>query len=88
LRGHDKINSTFINLIERYNQQIEASQGRLILAGVNDRIKKQLDQTGITEELFGEENIFMETEILGESIQDAYQFAQVWIAALPPELEK
>ena len=85
LRGHDEINSTFINLIKRYNQQLETSHGKLILAGVSQLTKQQLDRTGITDELLGDEDIFLETEILGDSVQAAYLAAQGWISNLPPE---
>lgn len=85
LRGHDEINSTFINLIERYNQQLEASHGKLILAGVSELTKQQLDRTETTDELLGDEDVFMETEILGESVHAAYLAAQDWISNLPRE---
>ena len=87
LRGQDEINSTFINLLERYDEQLEASQGKLILAGVSEHTKKQLDRTETTDELLGEEDIFEETEILGESVQAAYRAAQDWLERLPPQGE-
>jgi hypothetical protein len=55
-----------------------------MLAGVNKHIREQLDLTGITEELLGEENIFMVTDIVGESGLAAYQTAQDWLASLEP----
>lgn len=85
LLGQDEINSTFINLLERYGEQVHASRGKLMLSGVNKHIKEQLDLTGITEELIGEENIFMVTKVLGESAQAAYGAAQEWLASLEPE---
>ena len=85
LYGQDEINSTFINLLERYNQQVEASRGKIMLASVGPHIIEQLDKTEITEEQFGEEDIFAETEILGESVREAYQAAQVWLANLQPD---
>jgi len=88
LYGQDEINSTFINLLERYNEQIESSHGKLMLAGVCDRIKGQLDETETTEELFGEEDIFEETDILGQSLQAAYKAAQVWLENLPKEKDE
>lgn len=88
LLGQDEINSTFINLLERYGGQIHASHGKLMLAGVNKHIREQLDLTGITEELLGEENIFMATDILGESALAAYRAAQAWLKGLEPEVER
>ena len=87
LFGQEEINSTFINLLERYNEQIEAVRGKLILAGVSERSKEQLDRTEITEELFGEEDIFEDTAILGESVQAAYEAAQNWLENLEPEAD-
>lgn len=84
LRGHDEINSTFINLMERYSEQLEASQGKLILAGISQHTKEQLDRTETTHELLGEEDVFEATDILGESLQLAYQAAQDWLENLPP----
>jgi SulP family sulfate permease len=85
LRGHNEIDSTFIILMERYNEQLEASGGKLILAGVSEHTRKQLDKTETTDELLGEEDIFEATEILGESFQLAYQAAQDWLENLPLE---
>jgi SulP family sulfate permease len=85
LRGHDEIDSTFIILMERYNEQLEASGGKLILAGVSEHTRKQLDKTETTDELLGEEDVFEATEILGESFQLAYQAAQDWLENLPLE---
>jgi hypothetical protein len=82
LLGQEKINSTFINLLERYNEQIEAVHGKLMLAGVSEHAKEQLDLTEITEEIFGEEDIFEETDILGASVKGANQAAQNWLANL------
>ena len=88
LLGQDEINSTFIHLLERYGEQVHASQGKLILAGVNKHIREQLDLTGITEELIGEENIFMATDILGESALNAYQAGQAWLEGLKPDMDR
>jgi SulP family sulfate permease len=85
LRGHNEIDSTFIILMERYNEQLEASGGKLILAGVSEHTRKQLDKTETTDELLGEEDVFEATEILGESFQLAYQAAQDWLENLPLE---
>ena len=85
LLGQEQINSTFINLLERYDEQLKASRGKLMLAGVSQHAKEQLDRTETTDELLGEENIFEATEILGESGQAAYQAAQAWLEGLEPE---
>ena len=88
LLGQDEINSTFIHLLERYGEQVHASHGKLILAGVNKHIREQLDLTGITDELIGAGNIFMATDILGESALNAYQAGQAWLEGLKPDMDR
>jgi SulP family sulfate permease len=85
LLGQEQINSTFINLLERYDEQLEASRGKLMLAGVSQHAKEQLDRTETTDDLLGEENIFEATDILGESGRAAYRAAQDWLEGLEPE---
>jgi SulP family sulfate permease len=85
LLRQEHINSTFINLLERYDEQLKASRGKLMLAGVSKHAKEQLDRTETTDDLLGEENIFESTEILGESGRAAYRAAQDWLEGLEPE---
>jgi SulP family sulfate permease len=85
LRGQEDINSTFINFLERYGEKIEASHGKLFLAGVSKHAKEQLDRTGTTEDLLGEENVFETTEVLGASVLLAYEAAQDWLDSVQPE---
>lgn len=82
LRGHDEINSTFITLLERNNQQLDASQGKLMLAGISKHAYEQLDRTETTDDLLGEEDVFEETDILGESVVAAQKAAQAWLDGL------
>ena len=84
LLGQGEVNSTFVNLLERYGQQIQASHGVLMLAGVSQQAVEQLDRTGKIDEL-GKENLFAATEILGASVLAAYEAAQAWLKSLPPE---
>lgn len=78
LRGRTNIGSTFINVIERYAQQLQNNGGKLILAGVSQKVKEQLDITETTETIGGE-NILLHSAVLGESIQEALQIAQSWL---------
>ena len=48
LRGRDEIGSTIIGVMERYNQNLQASGGALFLAGVSPHVKGQLFRTGIS----------------------------------------
>ena len=80
LRFQDSISSTFINVLERYAAQLRARNGRLILAGVSERVKQQLDRTGTTQAVLGEDNVFLATHSLGAASQQALMVANAWLA--------
>ncbi len=82
LRHHDQIGSTFITFIERYEDQLNAVNGKLILAGVSSAVKKQLDKTGTTQDVLGDEDIFMATDIVHQSLDAAIAAAQEWIKSI------
>jgi SulP family sulfate permease len=79
MRGYDTLNSTFINFIQRYVDQLKSVQGTLMLEGVYDTVKEQLDRTGVTQDVLGEENIFTETPELFQSLHRAEAAASRWL---------
>jgi SulP family sulfate permease len=79
LRQSDRISSTFINVLEYYAAQLKASGGKLILAGIYPRVKEQLDLTETTQDVFGEENVFLATENIAQSTLEAMKAAQDWL---------
>jgi SulP family sulfate permease len=78
LHGRIQIRSTFIIVLERYAQKLQANGGKLILSGVNERVKAQLESTETTETI-PDEDIFMATNKLGASTKAAIQAAEVWL---------
>src|SRR5512139_1221302 len=80
LRGRDEVGSTFMRVIQRYAQNLKECQGKLILVGVSEPVRHQLDKTGLLAEL-GEENVYHQTSILGDSTRQAYQDATTWLAS-------
>ena len=79
LRGYDTLNSTFINFIQRYEDQLRSAHGKMILVGVNETVKEQLDRTGVIQEDLGERNIYQETAELFESMHKAEAAASRWL---------
>ncbi len=79
LRAQASVGSSFIAVVERYDQQLKRHGGKLMLAGVHAKIKGQLDRTGTTDEILGAENVFEATTILGASSRAAYAAAQRWL---------
>jgi SulP family sulfate permease len=73
------VGSTFIRLIERYAQSLQAAGSKLMLEGLNERVLEQLEETDILE-LLGRENVFLAQPHFGESLKEALAAAERWIA--------
>ena len=85
LRQHRQITSSFINLLDNYDEELRAVNGRLILTGINPRIKQQLDVTETIQDSLGEEDVFLASTYLGESTQEAMRVAQGWLQQTYPD---
>ncbi|MFN8379708.1 MAG: hypothetical protein U0452_13660 [Anaerolineae bacterium] len=83
LHAQEGLGSSFIAVLERYSQQLKAHNGKLMVAGINRKIKGQLDRTETTSEILGPENVFVSTSDLGESTRAAIREAQRWLAETP-----
>ena len=83
LRGQPDVGSTFIGVLRRYATTIQANGGRLMLAGINPRLRYQLDRTG-TLALIGEENVFVEQAQLGMAMNEALAAARTWLETVRP----
>lgn len=78
LRGRTQIDSTMVRVLERYAQQLQANGGKLILAGLGERVLEQLRKTETTETI-AEEDIFMATDTLGAATKEALAAAEKWL---------
>jgi SulP family sulfate permease len=85
MRAQESVGSSFIAVVERYAQQLKSHGGKLMLAGVHPKIKGQLDRTGTTNEILGEENVFLATTTVGASTREALNAAQRWLQEPPVE---
>jgi len=79
LRQYEQIDSSFVQLLERYQVQLNAAGGKLILAGVNSQVKIQLDNTETTQDFIGKEDIFLATDVVRQSLDNAIAAAQEWL---------
>jgi SulP family sulfate permease len=79
LRGRSQIRSTLVRIVERYAKKLQANGGKLMLSGVSERVKEQLDKTETTETV-PEEDIFMASSVLGASTRAAIRSAETWLA--------
>jgi sulfate permease, SulP family len=74
LRGHTELGSTFINVLERYAQTLQANGNMLMLVSVSKAVREQLEDTDSLK-VFGMDNVFV-TSKPGESTLKAYEKAQ------------
>ena len=84
LRGQPEVGSTFIGVLRRYATTLQANGGRLMLTGVNPRLRYQLERTG-TLAFIGEENVFMEQAQMGVAMNEALASAHTWLATVKPQ---
>ena len=78
LRGKSEIGSTFVTVLQRYSQALQARQGKLMLVGVDPVVREQLAKTGALR-LIGDENVFVATPQLGEALNQAVAAAHAWL---------
>jgi SulP family sulfate permease len=78
LRGKSEIGSTFITVLNRYAQALQARDSKLMLVGVDPAVRDQLAKTGVLT-LIGEENVFLATPQLGTAMNRAAAAAYTWL---------
>ncbi|HYN59469.1 MAG TPA: SulP family inorganic anion transporter [Rubrivivax sp.] len=82
LRGKSEVGSTFVTVLQRYSQALQARQGKLMLVGVDPLLRDQLAKTGVLR-LIGEENVFVAEPQLGAALNAAVAAANAWLAQPP-----
>jgi len=70
LRDNQYLGSTGIRFLLRYNEQLRAHGGKLILTGISPALHEQLERSGVVDE-FGPENIFYANDILFSALEHA-----------------
>lgn len=80
LNLHDKIHlgTNVMVWLKEFNKNLQDSGNLLMLAEVEESLKRQLERTGVMQEI-GEENIFMATSIVNKSVNEAAEAANKWI---------
>jgi SulP family sulfate permease len=84
LRGKEDLGSTFINVVTRYAEALDAHGSGLWISGVSERTLGQLAKTG-TIALIGEDRVHLRTPVIAESTREAVQEARAWVAVQTDE---
>jgi SulP family sulfate permease len=82
LRGKTDLGSTFITVLQRYARALHGRGGKLMLVGIDPAARDQLARTGALQ-IIGEENVFLATEQLGASVNQAVAAAHAWLGQSP-----
>ena len=78
LRGRESITTSGIVMLERYARKLQAGGNKLMLVGVEPRVRREFDRTGVTS-LLGEENIFASSSSIGGPLNEALTAANEWV---------
>lgn len=79
IRSTDNLGSTGIRYLLDYATRLRAVGGRFIMAGLTERMLEELHRSGTISE-FGEENVFMTSDITFASTEKALEEARRWLA--------
>ncbi len=82
LRGYEDLGSTFLNVLEKYTDDLHKHSSKLMLAGVGPHVILQLEHTGLIRKL-GRENVIPASEQIGQAMLDAWDAAEKWVAEQP-----
>lgn len=82
LRSSTDLGSTFLEVISRYADELHEHGSLLMLAGVVQEVTRQLEKTGLMRKI-GRTNVFVESEVIGQSVLAAWDAAEQWIAQEP-----
>jgi len=80
LRGRSDLGTTFMDVLRRYAESLEAVGSKLVIVSANERIHEQLTVTGIMD-VIGSENVYMSDERVGASVKRAHKDAVAWVEA-------
>ena len=85
LRGQGEIGSTFMTVLQRYAEALQARDSKLMLVGVDAAVRDQLAKTGVLK-LIGAENVFLATPQIGGAMNRAVAAAHAWLGQQPDGL--
>jgi SulP family sulfate permease len=80
LRGETDVGSTFLEVLKRYAAALRQQESRLMLVGVDPRVMRQMERTGVLAAI-GPAQVFPVEEHVGLALQNALEAAESWIDA-------
>jgi SulP family sulfate permease len=84
LRGRTDLGSTFMDVLLRYAEELNAVDSKLVIISADERIHEQLAVTRVTAAV-GSENIYTSDEWVGSTLKRAYADAITWVESNEPD---
>ena len=78
LRGRSDLGTTFMDVVHRYAESLEAVGSRLMIVSTNSDVEDQLAVSGITD-VIGTGSIYRGDERVGAAVQQAEDDARTWV---------
>ena len=78
LRGRTDLGTTFMDVLRRYAEALDAVGSKLVIVSANERIVEQLAVTGITG-VIGADNVYPGDERVGATVRRAHADAVAWV---------
>jgi SulP family sulfate permease len=80
LRGRSDLGGTFLEVVRRYAESLQAIGSKLVLVSASDRVIEQLAATRVLD-VVGQNNVYPADEWVGRTVRQAHDDAQRWIAS-------
>jgi SulP family sulfate permease len=78
MRGQKDLDSSTLDMLTEYAQELQKHNCRLMLAGVEDSARQKLERTGKLA-IIGNDNVFVKSEHYQESMLEARAEAEKWL---------
>lgn len=83
MRGVDALGLSIIGVLDRYCQELQARDSKLVLVVNSERALDQIRSEGLMARV-DEANVFRGTDLLGRATREAYAEATEWVAVEAP----
>ncbi len=78
LRGRSDLGTTFMDVLRRYGESLQAVGSKLVIVSAGELITDQLQVNGVTD-VIGADNVVPGNERVGATVRQAYADALVWV---------
>jgi SulP family sulfate permease len=78
LRGRTDLGSTFMDVLRRYAESLNAASSKLVIISADEKIHQQLAATRVTG-VVGTDNIYTSDQWIGATLKVAHDDAAGWI---------